>query len=73
MVNLSKKKKLLLLEFIESNPNFPREEIYKYFGISKGIIKGIFNQGYVIIPSKMNENDKRKKVYRRRGLLPGER
>jgi hypothetical protein len=61
MVNLSKKKKLLLLEFIESNPNFPREEIYKYFGISKGVIDGLLKKGYILIPSKMNKLKKRKK------------
>lgn len=73
MSHLKNKTKLLILEFIESNPFFPHEEIHNYFGISKGIIKGLFNKGYILIPSKINKNVKRKKVYRRERLLPGKR
>ena len=61
MSNLSNKTKLLIVEFIESNKNFPKDEIYKYFGISKGVIDGLLKKGYILIPSKMNKLKKRKK------------
>lgn len=65
MAHVSNKTKLLIAEFRESNPLFPIEEIHNYFGLSEGIINGIFNKGYILIPSKLNRNEKRKKTCRK--------
>lgn len=60
MGHISNRKKLLIAEFREANPAFPIEEIHNYFGLSEGIVNGIFTKGYILIPSKLNRNDKKK-------------
>jgi hypothetical protein len=62
MAHLTNKNKLLIIDFIQSYPNFSIDEISEMLNISEGILKGIFNKGYILIPSKMNKNEKKRKI-----------
>lgn len=60
MAHLTNNNKLLILEFIENNPNLSLEEKSSILNVSEGIIKGLINKGYILIPSKLNRKWKKK-------------
>lgn len=66
--------KLLIYEYKERYPQLSPECIADALALDIRAIELLFNEGEIEIPSKMNEKhgQRRKKIYRRERLLPGE-
>lgn len=56
-MNLSNKKTLLILEFLEHHKSLSVEEICEKTGFSKLVIENLFKKDYVLLPSKMNKKN----------------
>jgi len=70
---LSLKTKLLIYECKEKFPQLSADFISDSFSLDINSVELLFNEGEIEIPSKMNKGhgQRKKKVYRGKGLLPG--
>lgn len=70
---LSLKTKLLIYECKEKFPQLSADFISDSFSLDIKAVELLFNEGEIEIPSKMNKQhgQRKKKVYRGKGLLPG--
>jgi hypothetical protein len=70
---LSLKTKLLIYECKEKFPQLSPEFLSDSLSLDVEAVKKLFNEGEIEIPSKMNKEhgQTKKKIYRRKGLLPG--
>jgi hypothetical protein len=67
------KTKLMIYEYKERFSSLSPEFISDLLNINLKLVEKLFNEGELIMPSKMNKEDgrRKKKVYRGKGLLPG--
>jgi hypothetical protein len=72
---LSLKTKLLIYECKEKFPQLSADFISNSLSLDIRAVEKLFNEGEIEVPSKMNIEHGRtkKKVYRRKRLLPGRR
>ena len=52
---LSLKTKLLIFEYKEKFPQLSPNEISTLFNLNHGIVKQLFDKGYIIVQSKINK------------------
>ena len=71
---LTTQTKLLICEYRERFPQIPACIVAEHLGLQLKAVEDLFNEGEIEIPSKINEHGQtKKKIHRRKGLLPRKR